>query len=89
MEKPSAFENVIEWINWIKIVLSPAILCAIIGVAIYLSMEDKATGAFLLVFIIAIGVGLGVFWANKIKKKHGSTHFISRSDASPDIDDFR
>ena len=61
MEKPSAFENVIEWINWIKIVLSPAILCAIIGVAIYLSMEDKAIGAFLLVFIIAIGVGLGVF----------------------------
>ncbi|MCQ4034551.1 hypothetical protein [Kaistella montana] len=89
MEKQSVFETVIEWINWIKIVLSPTILSAIIGVAIYLSMENKTTGIFLLVFINAIGFGLGILWANKIKKKHGSTHFISRTDASPDIDDIR
>ncbi len=86
-KKLSSFDKGIEWVNWLKIALSPTILLAVVGLFIYLSMENKNSGAYLFAFLTALGFGLGILWANNIKKKHGTTHFISRTDASPDIDE--
>ena len=86
-EKLSNFENGIEWINWFKIVLSPTLLFGIIGVILKFSLENKTLGNYLFAFCLLLGITVGILWANIIKKKHGTTHFISRTDASPDIDE--
>ena len=86
-EKLSNFENGIEWINWFKIVLSPTLLFGIIGVILKFSLENETLGNYLFAFCLLLGITVGILWANRIKKKHGTTHFISRTDASPDIDE--
>lgn len=86
-EKFSNFENGIEWINWFKIVLSPILLFAIIGVAFKFSFENETLGNYLFAICLLLGITVGILWANRTKKKHGTTHFISRTDASPDIDE--
>ena len=38
--------------------------------------------------IVASPTILGIYWANKVSKKYGATNFISKVDASPDIDEY-
>ncbi len=85
-EKLSNFENGIEWINWFKIVLSPTLLFGIIGVILKFSLENETLGNCLFALCLLLGITAGILWANKVKKKHGTAHFISRTDASPDFD---
>ena len=85
-EKLSIFENGIEWIKWFKIVLSPTLLFGVIGVILKFSLENETFGNCLFALCLLLGITAGILWANKVKKKHGTTHFISRTDASPDID---
>ena len=85
-EKLSNFEKGIEWINWFKIALSPTLLFGIIGVILKFSLENETLGNCLFALCLLLGITAGILWANKVKKKHGTTHFISRTDASPDID---
>lgn len=87
MENHSTFMKTIDSLNWIKIVLSPTLLFGIIGFVIMLALEDHPVAPYVLVFCILTGIVLGIFWANRIRKKHGTTHYISRVNASSDIDD--
>lgn len=86
-EKLSNFEKGIEWINWFKIVLSPTILFGSIGVILKFSLENETLGNYLFALCLVLGITVGILWANSVKKKHGTTHFTSRTDASPDIDE--
>lgn len=85
-DKKSFFEIIIDAISWLKIVASPTIFGVVIGFIVYKTLEESNRGALLFGFISAIGLILGIIWANKIAKKHGTTNYLSKVDASPDID---
>jgi hypothetical protein len=74
----------IELINWLRIAISPTLIGALIGGLIYLKMGDD--GFVLGIVTTALGGIFGVLWATKIWKKQGTTNFISRIDASPELD---
>lgn len=74
----------IELINWLRIAISPLLIGVLIGGLVYLKMGDDGFVPGLL--ITAIGGIVGVIWATKIWKKQGTTNFISRIDASPELD---
>ena len=74
----------IELINWLRIAISPLLIGVLIGGLVYLKMGDDGFVPGLL--ITAIGGIVGVIWATKIWKKLGTTNFISRIDASPELD---
>jgi uncharacterized membrane protein YeaQ/YmgE (transglycosylase-associated protein family) len=74
----------IELINWLRIAISPLLIGVLIGGLAYLKMGDDGFVPGLL--ITAIGGIVGVIWATKIWKKQGTTNFISRIDASPELD---
>ncbi len=78
----------IELINWIKVALSPTLLLGSVGLALMLSMEDDKLGLYIFGGMVAVGILLGITWANHVKKKYGTTHFISRVDASEDITEY-
>lgn len=77
-------EILFEIIGWIRIVISPLLIGCITGFVIYYNKPD-ATGTTLAIGIASLGLLLGVIWATKIWRKHGTMAFLSRVDASPDI----
>lgn len=81
--KKTFFEKVIDAISWIQIVASPAIIGIVIGYA----CEYYLNSSFLFGFFSVGGIVLGIKFANKIAKTKGTTEFISRISASPDIDE--
>ncbi|GGP01682.1 hypothetical protein GCM10010992_03040 [Cloacibacterium rupense] len=81
--KKTIFEKLIDAIYWIEIVASPTIIGLAIGYACKYYLESS----FLFGFFTISGIILGIKFANKIAKTKGTTEFISRISASPDIDD--
>jgi hypothetical protein len=74
----------IELLNWLRIAISPLLVGVLMGGLVYLKKGDD--GLVPGMVITAIGGIVGVLWATKIWKKQGTTNFISRNDASPDLD---
>jgi hypothetical protein len=63
----------------------PLLLAAIIGFVIYIS-KPGTIRLIIAIAIVAIGLILGIIWATKIWKGKGTIHFISRVNASPELD---
>lgn len=79
-------EWILEAIGWVRIVLSPLLLCSAIGAIIYLHNPNQTR--FLIAIVIAIaGLIAGILFANKQWKTTGTMWFLSRVDASPDVDE--
>lgn len=74
----------IELISWFRIAVSPTLIGTLIGGIVYLKMGDD--GFVPGIVITAMGGIIGVLWATKIWRKQGTTYFISRIDASPELD---
>ena len=76
----------IEIFNWIRIVLSPVVIGFFIGTLIY-NCYRNAIGLSIGIGLILAGFVIGIIWATSVWKKHGTTFFMYRLDASPDIDE--
>ena len=72
-------------INFLWIVASPTIFGIIIGGLIY---NANQTLPFLIIglFFALTGFVLGIIWGINVWKKHGTTLYMSRLQASPDLD---
>lgn len=75
----------IELVSSARIVLSPFLFGVFIGGIIYYFKQDKS-GLVMGGLVAGIGLVLGVLWAVKVKKKMLATDFMSRVNASPDLD---
>ena len=80
--KKTILEKTIDAISWIQIFASPSIIGIVIGYA----FEYYLDNSFLFGFFSVGGIVLGIKFANKIAKTKGTTEFISRINASTDID---
>jgi hypothetical protein len=74
-----------EVIGWIQIVFFPLSITAIIGFFVYISNPTK-TRFIIGIIITTIGLASGIFWATRIWKKKGTINFISRVNATPELD---
>lgn len=81
------FEYIISIIYWLKIVASPLLIGAAIGVLIFFSNPNTTTLG-IGIAISTIGLIVGLLWATKIWKTKGTIGYISEIDATPDIDNF-
>lgn len=77
---------IIEVINWVNIMLSPTLIAGLFAVLIILNYPTTI-GYSIGVALVCIGFLIGVLWATHIWKKIGTTTFMARIYASPDIDD--
>jgi hypothetical protein len=75
----------IEAIGWLKIVASPLIIGSLIGGAIYLLWKNETAMVIGILFALA-GAITGIIWATRIWRKYGTMHFLSRLNATPDLD---
>ena len=77
-----------EIVAWLQIGASPLLIG--LGIGAYLYYKNPTT----LFLILAIALGLigfviGILWANKVWKTKGTLWFISRVNASPDLDNLK
>ncbi len=79
------FEFITEVIGWLGIVASPLLIGGILGGIVYLNMPNT-TGIVLGLTIAIVGLVLGIIWATNRWKNGGTVSFLSRVNATPDID---
>jgi hypothetical protein len=76
----------IELIAWLQIVASPLLIGLIVGAIIYVSKPSK-TSLVIGIVLTCIGLLIGIRWATKQWKGKGTTWFMSRINATPDLDE--
>jgi hypothetical protein len=75
----------IEVFSWLKIVASPLLIAAIIAIIIYLNVPETI-GLALSISILLLGLIVGIIWATRVWKKQGTTNFLARIYATPELD---
>src|SRR5215212_11677066 len=81
----SFFDYLTESIAWLQIVVSLLLSGIIVGGVVYL-LIGNTIGFLIGILIAAVGLITGIVLANKIWKKKGTVHFMSRVNASPELD---
>ena len=82
------FEIITEIIGWIRIAFSPTVIGFVCGILIYNYFQNLA-GIIAGCFMAFIGLLIGIIWATKKFKTTGTMNFLSRIDASPDLDNLK
>lgn len=80
-----ALETFFEVIGWIRIMLSPVIIGLVLGALVYINFENTA-GLIVSLFLVVLGVFIGIYLANRAWKKNGTMFFLSRTIATPELD---
>ena len=84
-EKLSFFDYAMEIVGWLQIVSSPLIGGIIVGGLAFLLIGNTA-GLVVGIAIAIAALVLGVLYANRVWKKKGTMNFMSRVNASPELD---
>ncbi|MBW8362495.1 MAG: hypothetical protein K0M56_09960 [Kaistella sp.] len=85
-EKQTAFEKTTETVGWIQIFLSPFLIGLIISAVIYFAYPGIWT-MIAACAVLALSVVLGAKMASKAAREHGTMNYISRTDATPELDE--
>ncbi len=78
-------EYLIEFFGWLKIVASPFLIGILIGGIVYYNFENRF-GLIIGILLSLLGLIVGIIWATRIWKKQGTTQFLSRVIATPELD---
>ena len=73
----------INAIQWLSIFIVPAGILGVVGLWYYV---DSNSNLLLSIILWVVGVALGIFLAELIRRKFGLDNFFGRLSASPDID---
>ena len=76
------FAILVETVFWLQFFLAPVGLGGLIAVAIYISNQDLL---WLSMVIMIISVIVGVLYAERIRKKRGTSRYAAKILATPDI----
>ena len=80
------FHIFVESIFWLQLFLVPVLLGGVISVVIYISNENLI---WLSIAIAAISIILGVIYAERIRRKHGTSKYLTRIMATGDQEKVR
>jgi hypothetical protein len=75
------FQKIIEGIAWLQIAASPLLIGALVGLIVGITIN-----AGLGIIIGLIGLVIGISWATRVSKKEGTSHYMSRIIATPELD---
>lgn len=80
MKKVLSF--IIESIFWLQFFITPVGIGALIAVFIYISNEKLL---WLSIVVLGMSIVLGVWYAERTRRRHGSSRYASKRIATPDI----
>lgn len=72
----------IDCLGWLRIAASPILISIALAVALYINLPNNWNLALALV-TIQLGIIVGIMWASRVWKKHGTMNFLAgKSEAS-------
>lgn len=77
------FSFFIESMYWLQIFFSPVLIGGVIALVIYIRNKNLL---WLSVIIGLISVITGIVFAEKVRRKHGTSKYMSRIIGSDDVD---
>lgn len=77
--------TITEIIGWLQIAALPSAL-GVISALIIIHNISGPTGKVLGALAAILSIAIGIVWATKVWKKHGTVWFLSRVNASPELD---
>ncbi len=81
----SFFDKIFDSISWIKIFISPFLVGAIAGTLLWMA-GNGLLFKLASVACFALGTALGIFFAEKVRKKTGTQEFVSRIYRTPETE---
>jgi hypothetical protein len=78
-------EKFVALLAWVQIMVTPFFGGVIIGFLNWLTFHNTR-GMIVGIAISLLGLVLGIVWAEKERKKKGTVNFMSRVNASPELD---
>jgi hypothetical protein len=82
----SGFDYVAEVFGWLQILASPLLISLVFAAFVYFP-NPNGLRLFISFIIIATGLIIGIVFASRAWRKNGTMHFMSRVNASPELDD--
>ena len=70
-------KNLTSFFAWLQIMVSPSLVGVIVGGLAWLGLKG-VPGIVVGSACAALGVGLGIWWAEKARKGKGTIEFVSR-----------
>jgi hypothetical protein len=80
------FEFLSELVGWLQIVASPFLIGAAVGAVIYFT-DPTALRLGIGIAVAAVGLVIGIIWATITWRRRGTMSFLSRTMATPELDD--
>lgn len=71
-----------ESVFWIQVFISPFILFSIVGVVVYVYQPKLL---WLSALLLLLGIVVGIIWAERVRKRAGTSRYIGRIRETPDI----
>jgi 2-oxo-4-hydroxy-4-carboxy-5-ureidoimidazoline decarboxylase len=78
------FERLTETLAWLEIAASPVALGLGLGLVAKLAIGGR-WGTGLAIGLVVLGLGLGSWWAETTRRRHGTVAFMARLLATPEI----
>jgi hypothetical protein len=75
----------VEFLAYIRIFLSPMLFFGIVAGLVYWYF-DSSSGVILAIAALIVGVVCGLLLSNYARKRGGAVKFISRLNATPELD---
>jgi len=76
------FSFFVESIFWVQLFLTPVGIAGLIALFIYIGNERLL---WLSITIIVISIIIGILYAERVRKKHGTSRYASKIHGTPDI----
>ncbi len=77
---------IVQILFWLKIVISPVLISALLGGVVTLILGKF--NVYIFSAFLCAGVIVGALWAERTRRKYGLTRFHSKLIATPDIDGY-
>ncbi len=66
----------IDCFGWLRIAASPILISIVLAVVLYINLPNYWNLALALV-TIQLGIIIGIMWASRVWKKHGTINFLA------------
>ena len=82
-------EKLVNILGWLQIFISPVLISIIIGVVVYFSFDKSLLGLIFGISILILGIIVGIFFAERVRKRIGIDYFNAQIMATPDIKEIK
>ena len=80
-------EKMFKAVAWLQVAVVPGVIGAGLGLLTWFGIRGT-WGVLCGLMLMVVGLSIGVIWANKVSRKHGSVEFMTKVSSTPELDDF-